>query len=160
MTSQTVQGGEGFNVEDLKINNNTFTNVSYLYGEANGSASGTIVFHTNAGTAQATNIVHDNIEITNNTINDYHGVAVNIGNAKNVTVSGNKFGVTSDMTRLSRECAIYANYSENITIENNEFGDARADITGAICYDADTVTNITVGTNTYACSADKQVVIQ
>ncbi len=154
------QGDEGFNVEDLVINNNTFTNVSYLYEEANGASSGTIVVHINAGTAQSTNIIHDGIQITNNTINDYHGVAVNIGNAKDVTVSGNKFNITGDMTRYDNEYAIFANYSDGITIENNEFNDAREDITAAICYDSQTVTNITVGTNTYACAADKQVVTQ
>lgn len=152
------QGGEGFNVEDLVINDNTFTNVSYLYGEANSASSGTIVLHTNEGTAQATNIIHDNIAIINNTINDYHGVAVNIGNTKNVTVSGNKFNVVSDIARYDNEYAIFVNYSDNITIENNEFNDARTDITAAICYDSDTVTNITVGPNTYVIDAGKQIV--
>ena len=151
--------GEGFEVQNLTFKNNTIENCNYLFLNADGGVTGQIdIAMHNAAMEQSPYISHNNITIADNQFIDYHGCAINIKNARNVTVENNFFDLKNVKTAYSKNNAIYVNVSEDIAIRNNVFNDDSANLTAAIRYEGSTVKNLTVSDNTFACDEQHEII--
>lgn len=151
--------GEGFEVQNLAFKNNYIENCNYLFLNADGGEVGQIdIAMHNAVMEQSPYISHNNITIADNQFFDYHGCAINIKNARNVTVENNFFDLKNVKTVYSKNNAIYINVSEDITVRNNVFNDDSENLTAAIRYEASTVKNLTISDNTYACDKQHEIV--
>lgn len=152
-------GDEGFELTNLTVKDNTIKNCHYLIPEVDGGKSGTIdITIANAAYVQSQFICHDTINITGNTITDYHGCAIRIGNSRNVNISDNFFDIKDVVSTTKKNNALYLNRSENVTVSNNIFNDNSTNLTAAVRYEKATLKDIEISNNTYACDAEHEVV--
>ncbi len=163
LSNQVMQAwygrGEGFEVQNLTFRNNTIENCNYLLMHADDGLTGQIdIAMHDALMKQSPYISHNNITIADNQFFDYHGCAISIKNARNVTVENNFFDLKKQNYPYKKNNAIYMNISEDITIRNNVFNDDSKNLTAAIRYEASTVKNLTVSDNTYACDKQHEIV--
>lgn len=152
-------GEEGYAISNLTFKDNTIKNCHYLIPEVDNGKSGTIdITIANAGYVQSQSISHDGIKIIGNSITDYHGCAIRIGNSKNVTISDNFFDLKEVKASYKQNNVIYLNRSTDITISDNVFNDDSAALSSVIRYENGSVKNINIKDNTFACDAELEVV--
>lgn len=152
-------GEEGYAISNLSFKDNTIKNCHYLIPEVDNGKSGTIdITIANAGYVQSQSISHDGIKITGNSITDYHGCAIRIGNSKNVTISDNFFDLKEVKASYKQNNVIYLNRSTDVTISDNVFNDDSAALSSVIRYENSSVKNINIKDNTFACDAELEVV--
>ncbi len=152
-------GEEGYEITNLDFKNNTIKNCHYLIPEVDKGKSGAIdITISNASYVQSEYKCHDNINITGNTITDYHGCAIRIGNSKNVNIKDNFFDLKNVGANYSVNNVLYLNRSENITIGNNVFNDDSMKLSAVIRYDEQSIKNININDNTFATDEAKQIV--
>lgn len=151
-------GEEGYEITNLDFKDNTIKNCHYLIPEVDKGKSGTIdITISNAAYVQSEYKCHDNINITGNTITDYHGCAIRIGNSKNVNIKDNFFDLKDVKANYSVNNVLYLNRSENVTISENVFNDDSTKLSAIIRYEEKSVDNITINDNTFA-NEEKSVV--
>ncbi len=163
ISNQALQGWfdghEGYELQNFVFKNNTVTGCNYLTREVDNGQNGMIQISTNNNEwKQSTYLTHNNIEITGNKFIDYHGCAVGIGNCQNVTLSGNRFDLKEASNAYSKNNAVYISYSKGVTIEDNSFMDDKPGLTAAIRVLADTVKELTVLDNSFACDEAYEIV--
>ena len=152
-------GEEGYEITNLDFKNNKIKNCHYLIPEVDKGKSGAIdITISNASYTQSEYKCHDKINITGNTITDYHGCAIRIGNSKNVNIKDNFFDLKDVGANYSVNNVLYLNRSENITIADNVFNDDSAKLSAVIRYDEKSVKNISINDNTFAPDEAKQIV--
>lgn len=120
---------EGLRVRGLTVRNNYFNRVGYYNIEANQDSAGVISIRldNNAATEQSKHLFHENVVIENNVIEDFHSVAINLGNCLNATVSGNKITSNIAVDRYTKERGIVLSHSENVKLQNNLLDNAIGD---------------------------------
>ncbi len=164
LSNQVMQAwygrGEGFEVQNLTFQGNYVENCNYLLINADYGEVGQIDIgmHDTVTMEQSQYISHNNITISDNQFIDYNGCAINIKNARNVTVENNFFDLEKQDYPYKKNNAIYINISEDITIRNNVFNDNSENLTAAIRYEESTVNNLTVSDNTYACDKQHEII--
>lgn len=163
LSNQVVQAwygrGEGFEVQNLTFRNNTIENCNYLLQSVDKGLIGQIdIGMASDAMKQSAYISHNNITIADNQFIDYHGCAINIGNARNVLVENNFFDLRTQKYPYTKNNAMYLNISEDITIRNNVFNDDSENLTAAIRYQASTVKRLTISENTFACDKQHEIV--
>lgn len=152
-------GEEGYEITNLDFKNNKIKNCHYLIPEVDKGKSGAIdITISNAAYIQSEYKAHNNINIVGNTITDYHGCAVRIGNSSNVNIKENFFDLKDVGANYSVNNVLYLNRSENITISDNVFNDNSAKLSAVVRYDEKSVKNINIDNNTFAADTAKQVV--
>lgn len=151
---------EGPYCNGITIKNNTMNHCGYVAYEANSFKAGTIGIYTETwdNGPQGQYVAHKNIVIEGNTINNYHGHAIRIGNASSVTVTNNIFNIEDHTKLYDANSAVYIDISKDVTISDNTFTDMRTGVDGDITYDESTTENLTIGDNQYALLEDKNVV--
>lgn len=154
-------GSEGFELQGLTFKNNTIENCHYLLQEVDKGTSGAIhITMNNDAGVQSKNITHNNINIIGNTIIDYHGCAISIGNSQNVTIKDNFFDLKQQKYPHTKNNALYLNYSKNVLVENNVFNDDSENLTAAIRYNGATMNGLSIKGNTFACDANLETIIE
>ena len=150
---------EGPYCDGVTIKNNKINNCGYLTGEANSYKAGAIGIYTETwdNGPQGLYPVHKNIVIEGNTITDYHGHAVRIGNTVSASVVNNIFKVDHDLT-YEENSAVYVDTSQSVEITGNTFEDKRDGVQGDIIYDGTSTGNIKTDGNKYGLSTDKNVI--
>lgn len=152
-------GEEGYEITNLEFKDNTIKNCHYLIPEVDKGKSGAIdITISNASYIQSDYICHDNINIVGNTITDYHGCAIRIGNSKNVNIEDNFFDLKDAKANYSVNNVLYFNRSENINVSDNVFNDNSENLSAVIRYEAKSTKNIKLNNNTFAADAAKSVV--
>lgn len=152
-------GDEGYALNNLTFKDNTVKNCHYLIPEVDNGRSGAIdITIKNAGYIQSEGISHDGITITGNSITDYHGCAIRIGNSRNVTISNNFFDLKEAKAVYKENNVLYFNRCEDVSISDNVFNDDSAGLSAAIRYENSSVKNIEIKDNTFACDAEQEVV--
>ena len=163
LSNQVLQAwygrGEGFEVQNLTFRNNTIENCNYLLQSVDKGLVGQIdIGMANDSMKQSAYISHNKITIADNQFIDYHGCAINIGNARNVVVENNFFDLRTQKYPYTKNNAMYVNVSEDVTIRNNVFNDDSENLTAAIRYQASTVKRLTIQDNTFACEKAKEII--
>ncbi|MBQ3133737.1 MAG: hypothetical protein IJC17_05650 [Clostridia bacterium] len=135
---------EGLRIRNMTICDNTFERIGYYKREAYQDATGVISIRldNSAATVQSQQMTfHENIVVKNNTVKDFHGCAINLGNIKGATVVDNTVELDLDEVRYNGERGIKVTYCEGATITGNRLSNAAGDawkplemhdVTGAI----------------------------
>lgn len=147
---------EGLRLRNLTVRNNYFNRVGYYKIEANQDAAGVISIRldNNAATEQSKFLFHENIVVENNVIDNFHSVAINIGNCENVTVKDNK--ITSDIAeeRYGKERGIVIGFCKNADVLDNTLTNALSDVwTPLSVYESK---NVKLDNNIYSAAGVKK----
>lgn len=120
---------EGLRLRDLTVEGNYFNRVGYYSIEANSDPAGVISIRldNNAATEQSKNLFHDTVRILNNTIVDFHGSAINVGNTENVEIAGNRITLNTAEERYGGETGIEVSRCKGVSIRENRLDNALSD---------------------------------
>ena len=151
---------EGPYCDGITIRNNTFNNCGYVQYEANGYKSSTIGVYTEkwGDGGQGAFAVHKNILIDGNTIKNYHGHAVRIGNTVNAAVKNNTFSVEDHNKLYTENAAVRVDTSTAVEVSGNTFLDKRPCLDADIICDVSTTGKLITDNNDYALEEAKNVV--
>ena len=151
---------EGTYVDELKIVKNTITNCGYNHIEANSQRAGAIGIYMDpySGSKQLAFPAHKNIEISENTFNDYHGRAIKLGNVAGATIKGNTFNADKNHHLYTENTAILINESSDVTVTGNKFDDAIDGVTGSIVCDSASTKNINFLDNVFSLPENKRII--
>lgn len=122
---------EGLRIRNMLIRGNTFENIGYYKREALQDATGVISIRldNSEATVQSTQTVfHEDITVTDNVINNFHGCAINLGNVDGAVITGNTISLDVDEQRFNGECGIKVSYCENATVTGNRLSNAMGDV--------------------------------
>lgn len=122
---------EGLRIRNMRIEGNTFENIGYYKREAMQDATGVISIRldNSEATVQSTQTVfHKDITVSGNTIKNFHGCAINLGNVDGAVITDNTVELNVDEHRFNGECGIKVSYCENATVTGNRLSNAMGDV--------------------------------
>lgn len=151
---------EGTYTDGLKIVKNTMTNCGYNHIESNSYRAASIgIYMENYGESeQLMSPAHKNIEISENTINDYHGRAIKLGNVAGATITKNTFTADKEHHLYEQNETILINESSDVVVSENTFNDAIDGMTGSVVYESANSKEVNILNNTFEASTNKQVI--
>ena len=153
---------EGTYTDGLKIVKNEITNCGYNHMEANSYRAASIgIYMENYGQSkQLAYAAHKNIYISDNTISNYHGRAIKMGNTAGAYITNNTMNADTEYHAYTQNETIYINESNDVTITGNKFNDAVDDMEGSIVYESGSTTGIQISDNIFEAPEEKQIIVK